>query len=150
MHSNNEKIIIEQEYNASEIRKSFRRIKNIILNTSVMEFLTKKKVSQEILALKNLEKICTTDFTYLGLLIGINGVITFKNCNLKDTLKKLNPEDIVLETDSPYMTPHPYRGQRNESKNIVLIANFICEIFNISSQKLAEITNKNVHSIFDI
>ena len=82
--------------------------------------------------------------------MGINGVVTFKNCNLKDILVKLSPEDIVLETDSPYMTPHPYRGEKNESKNIKIIADFICELYNISPEKLAEITRENVRSIFDI
>ena len=86
----------------------------------------------------------------LGFKLGINGVVTFKNCNLKDILVKLSPEDIVLETDSPYMTPHPYRGEKNESKNIKIIADFICELYNISPEKLAEITRENVRSIFDI
>ena len=47
----------------------------------------------------------------MGFKLGINGVVTFKNCNLKDALVKLLPEDIVLETDSPYMTPHPHREE---------------------------------------
>lgn len=86
----------------------------------------------------------------MGFKLGINGVVTFKNCNLKDTLAKLSPKDIVFETDSPYMTPHPHRGEKNESKNIKLIAEFVADIFNISLEELAEITNKNVHQIFDI
>ena len=86
----------------------------------------------------------------MGFKLGINGVVTFKNCNLKDTLIKLSPSDIVLETDAPYMTPHPYRGLKNESKYIILTADFVSKLFNISVQELAEITSKNVHSIFDI
>ena len=86
----------------------------------------------------------------MGFKLGINGVVTFKNCNLKDALVKLSPSDIVLETDSPYMTPHPFRGERNESKNIKIIADFLAELFNISSEELAEITSNNVHQIFDI
>ena len=86
----------------------------------------------------------------MGFKLGINGVVTFKNCNLKDTLARLKPDDIVFETDSPYMTPHPFRGEKNESKNLILTANFVSEIFNISLEELAKITNKNVHSIFDI
>ena len=86
----------------------------------------------------------------MGFKLGINGVVTFKNCNLKETLKKLDPKDIVLETDSPYMTPHPFRGEKNESKNILLIAEFISNIFVITSEELAEITTKNAISIFDI
>ena len=50
----------------------------------------------------------------MGFLLGINGVITFKNCNLKDVVAKLDLGNIVLETDSPYLTPVPYRGKRND------------------------------------
>ena len=86
----------------------------------------------------------------MGFKLGINGVVTFKNCNLKETLKQLSPEDIVFETDAPYMTPHPFRGEKNESKNIVITAEFVANIFDISVEKIAEITSKNVHLIFDI
>ena len=86
----------------------------------------------------------------MGFKLGINGVITFKNCNLKDVISKLSPSDIVLETDSPYMTPHPHRGKRNESKNIPIIAEFVANLFNISVEELAKITSKNARSIFDI
>ena len=80
MKTNNEQILIEKEYNTVEIRKSFRRLKNIILNSTVMEFLTKTKVGQEILSLNNLNKICTTDFSYLGLLIGLTLRFTQGKC----------------------------------------------------------------------
>ena len=86
----------------------------------------------------------------MGYKLGINGVVTFKNCNLKDVLVKLSPEDIVLETDAPYMTPHPFRGEKNESKNIIITAQFVADIFNISLEELAEITSKNARGIFDI
>jgi len=86
----------------------------------------------------------------MGYKLGINGVVTFKNSNLKDVLFKIDPRNIVLETDSPYLTPHPYRGEKNESKNIKIIADFLCELYNISPEKLSEITNKNVFEIFDI
>lgn len=86
----------------------------------------------------------------MGFKLGINGVVTFKNCNLKETLKNLSPEDIVFETDSPYMTPHPFRGERNESKNVIITAEFVANIFGISLEKIAEITSKNVYSVFDI
>ena len=86
----------------------------------------------------------------MGFKLGINGVVTFKNCNLKDTLVKLSPNDIVLETDAPYMTPHPFRGEKNESKNIKIIAEFVSQLYQISPQELAKITSENVHLIFDI
>ena len=86
----------------------------------------------------------------MGYKLGINGIVTFKNSNLSDTLSRLNPDDIVLETDSPYLTPEPFRGQKNESMNILYIAEKVASIFNISLEKLSEITNKNIKHIFDI
>ncbi len=86
----------------------------------------------------------------MGFLLGINGVITFKNCNLKDVISKIDLSNIVLETDSPYLTPVPYRGQRNDSSHIFDIAKFICEIKNISLDELSKETNANIKRCFDI
>ena len=86
----------------------------------------------------------------MGFLLGINGVITFKNANLKDVIKKIPLTSIVLETDSPYLTPEPYRGTLNEPKRIIDIANFICNLYNISLEELSKITNDNIKRIFDI
>jgi len=86
----------------------------------------------------------------MGFKLGINGVVTFKNSNLPDTLAKLSPNDIVLETDSPYLTPVPFRGEKNESKNIKFIAEKVADIFNISIDELSKITNNNIKEIFDI
>jgi TatD DNase family protein len=86
----------------------------------------------------------------MGFKLGINGVITFKNSHLKDTIAKLQPQDIVLETDCPYLTPVPLRGTPNEPANIKYIASFVADIFNISTSNLAEITNDNIRQVFDI
>lgn len=86
----------------------------------------------------------------MGYLLGINGVITFKNCNLKDLLDKIDLSNFVLETDSPYLTPVPFRGERNDSSHIIDIAKFICDYKDISMEELAEITNSNVKRLFDI
>lgn len=86
----------------------------------------------------------------MGFILGINGVVTFKNSNLKDTVKRIGIDNLVLETDSPYLTPHPYRGEKNTPKNVILVADFISNIFRISPEKVAEITNKNIARIFDI
>lgn len=86
----------------------------------------------------------------MGFKLGVNGVVTFKNSNLSDTLSKLDISNLVLETDSPYLTPEPFRGQKNESKNILYIAKKIAEIYNIELEKVSEITNKNIKEIFDI
>lgn len=86
----------------------------------------------------------------MGFLLGINGVVTFKNCNLKEVIERLDLSNIVLETDSPYLTPVPYRGQKNDSTHVEDIANFICDIKGVSMEDLALVTNDNVKRIFDI
>lgn len=84
----------------------------------------------------------------MGYLLGIGGVITFKNCHLKDTVKQLNLENIVLETDSPYLSPVPYRGKINTSKNIPIIAEFIANELNLDINIIANKTTKNAMSLF--
>ena len=85
----------------------------------------------------------------MGFLLGIGGVVTFKNSKLKDVVKEISLEFIVLETDSPYLAPVPYRGKVNSSKYLEYIAKFISDIKNISVSELAEITSKNASSLFD-
>ncbi len=86
----------------------------------------------------------------LGFLLGVNGVITFKNCNLKDVIKEIPVEKLVLETDSPYLTPVPFRGERNDSSHINEIAEFVASLKGVSMEHLANITNENIHQVFDI
>ena len=85
----------------------------------------------------------------MGYKLGINGVVTFKNSHLKDILKDII-NNIVLETDSPYLTPHPYRGTQNNPSHIKIIANFICDYLNLDLSQLSIITNNNIKEIFDI
>ena len=85
----------------------------------------------------------------MGFLLGIGGVVTFKNSKLKDVVKEVPSESIVLETDSPYLAPVPFRGKINSSKYLEFIANFIADIKNISVDELAEITSRNASSLFD-
>ena len=80
MNINEDQISIDKEYDTFEIRKSFRRLKNIILNSPVMDFLTKSKIGKGILSLDNLNKLCLTDNTYLGLLVGISLRFTQLKC----------------------------------------------------------------------
>lgn len=98
----------------------------------------------------SLSKEVANIYIGMGYKLGINGVVTFKNCNLRETLKSVDPKNIVLETDAPYMTPEPFRGKKNESKNIKIIADYVANIYGISTEKLAEITSENVSSIFDM
>ena len=82
--------------------------------------------------------------------IGIGGVLTFKNSNLDKTIKNIDNEYLLLETDSPYLTPTPYRGTRNESKYIIEIAKKLAEIKNISIEEVSRFTNENANRLFKI
>jgi TatD DNase family protein len=82
--------------------------------------------------------------------LGIGGVLTFKNSGLDNTIKEIDIAHLILETDSPYLTPAPFRGKRNESKYIVNIAEKLAEVKGVSLDKIAEITNKNASNLFKI
>ena len=75
-------------------------------------------------------------------------MVTFKNSGLDKIVEQLNLSDLVLETDAPYLAPMPYRGKRNESAHITLIAQKIAEIKNIPIHEVAQITSKNALDIF--
>ena len=84
----------------------------------------------------------------MGFLLGIGGVITFKNCHLKDTVKKLSLKNIVLETDSPYLSPVPYRGKTNSSKNIPIIAEYLAKELEQDITIIEKSTTENVKLLF--
>ena len=80
--------------------------------------------------------------------LGIGGVITFKNGKIDQFIHKLPLESIVLETDSPYLSPSPFRGKRNESSYLIFILKKLSECFKISNEKVASITTKNAMQVF--
>lgn len=82
--------------------------------------------------------------------MGIGGVVTFKNSGLDKVVEQLDLKDLVLETDSPYLAPAPYRGKRNESNHVVLVAEKLASIFDLSVEEVAEITTRNALEIFEI
>lgn len=86
----------------------------------------------------------------MGYKLGFGGVTTFKNAKLKEILKEIPLEAILLETDSPYLSPEPLRGTKNEPKNVLHIAKFISEVLGITLEDLSNITEQNVHDLFDI
>lgn len=89
-------------------------------------------------------------FIELGFLLGIGGVVTFKNSKLYQVIEKIPLESILLETDSPYLTPEPNRGKINQSSNIPHIAQKIASIKNISIEEVANITTLNACKLFDL
>ena len=84
----------------------------------------------------------------LGFVLGIGGVVTFKNGGIDKFLNKIDLKNIVLETDSPYLAPVPFRGKRNESSYIIYVMEKLSEIYGISKEKIAEITSKNAEKVF--
>ena len=80
--------------------------------------------------------------------LGIGGVVTYKNSSLPEVLTTVPLERIVLETDSPYLTPVPYRGKRNESAYVVEVLRKVAHIYNVSEQEAEDITNSNAKRIF--
>lgn len=82
--------------------------------------------------------------------LGIGGVVTFKNGKIDQFLNQIDLSHIVLETDSPYLAPIPYRGKRNESSYIVNVVDKLAEIYGVSAAEIAQITTQNSQSVFGI
>jgi TatD DNase family protein len=87
----------------------------------------------------------------MGFRLGIGGIVTFKNSRGLDSIvKQSGPENIVLETDSPYLAPVPYRGKRNESSYLCIINRRLSEIFGIGEEEMARITYNNSVELFGV
>ncbi|MDX9920583.1 MAG: TatD family hydrolase [Paludibacter sp.] len=84
-----------------------------------------------------------------GFYMGINGIVTFKNSELADTLKHVQPEHILTETDAPYLTPAPYRGKRNEPAHIAIICEKLSAVYELEKEKIIEITSCNSFNLFE-
>ncbi len=84
----------------------------------------------------------------LGFKIGINGIITFKNSDLGETIQKIDPSHLLIETDSPWLAPVPHRGKRNECSYVVTVAAKIAQLHNTSIENIAAITSKNAKELF--
>ena len=90
------------------------------------------------------------EYIKLGYKLGIGGVLTFKNSKLYEVIEKIDLKDIVLETDSPFLSPEPYRGKKNKPSNVFYVAKRIAEIKNISIEEVINTTTKTASQIFDI
>lgn len=86
----------------------------------------------------------------LGFYLGIGGVITYKNAGLDKILPQIDLNRVVLETDSPYLTPVPYRGKPNESSYLTYIAQKVAELYQISLEEVARITTENSKQVFGV
>lgn len=83
-----------------------------------------------------------------GFVLGIGGVVTFKNSRLAETLRHVPLDRIVLETDAPYLAPVPYRGKRNEPSYVAHVARFLSDIYNVSEDEVNDVTNLAVKRVF--
>ena len=89
------------------------------------------------------------DLAHKGFYFGIGGVLTFKNAkNLIEVLPLIPKDKLLLETDAPYLTPMPYRGERNEPAYTLLVAQKMSELLNISVTELHNLTSKNAFTLF--
>ena len=90
------------------------------------------------------------EYIKLGYKLGIGGVLTFKNSKLYEVIERIDLKDIVLETDSPFLSPEPYRGKKNKPCNVLYVAKRIAEIKNISLEEVINTTTATAKQIFDI
>lgn len=91
------------------------------------------------------------EFIKLGAKLGIGGVVTFKNGKkLQEVVEEIPLDNLLLETDSPYLTPEPYRGQKNEPYNISLVAKKIAELKNIDIEEVYKKTTQNAINVYNI
>jgi len=86
----------------------------------------------------------------LGFYLGIGGVVTYKNSGLDKVVEQIDLKHIVLETDSPYLTPVPFRGKPNESSYLIYVAQKVADLHQVTIEKVAEITTENSRAIFGI
>ena len=86
----------------------------------------------------------------LNFKLGIGGVVTFKNGGLDKFLNKIDLQNIVLETDSPYLAPMPYRGKRNDSSYLIHIVDKLSEIYGVENHEIASVTTNNAKELFNL
>ena len=91
------------------------------------------------------------EFIKLGYKIGVGGTVTFKNSKkLQEIVKEIDLKDILLETDSPYLSPEPFRGKKNTPSNVYFVAKKISELKDIDINKVLEVVNNNAKEEFDL
>lgn len=110
----------------------------------------KKYKTKGIIHCFNGSKETANIFLKLGYKLGIGGVITFKNCKLKEEIKGFSPNSFLLETDAPYLTPEPYRGKPNEPKYMIYTLRALSSALNINEKELSNILENNFQELFDI
>lgn len=139
--------LFEEQLKIAEKNKIPVIIHNRDATTDIIKVLKKYKVKGTIHSFAGSYKEAQT-FIKMGYLLGINGIITFKNSKLKDVIVKINLDNIILETDSPYLSPEPKRGRINTPANIKYIATFVSNLYKITLNDLSSITNNNIKNLY--
>ena len=85
---------------------------------------------------------------YGGFKLGLGGVLTFKNSGLDKTIEQVDLKHLILETDSPYLAPHPHRGKRNDPSYLMLVAKKLAEVKGVLLEEVSEVTERNTNEIF--
>ena len=124
------------------VRDSFRESMNVLsgfkdsgLTGVFHSFTGTQEEAQEIIA-------------FGGFKLGINGIVTFKNSGLAAVVEKIDLKHLLLETDSPYLTPAPHRGKRNESAYVSLVCEKLASIYQVSVREIDEATTRNARELF--
>ena len=86
----------------------------------------------------------------IGFKIGVGGILTFKNSNIKNVISQIEIKHLILETDSPYLSPEPLRGKVNEPANIIFISEKLSEILSVPIEIVSQVTSENVKNLFDL
>ncbi|MFA6770518.1 MAG: TatD family hydrolase [Bacteroidales bacterium] len=128
-------VIIHSRDATSIILNSLKRSKHLNLKGVFHAYSGSYETYREILKLGNF-------------MVGIGGVVTFKNSKLQEVVEKIDLNDILLETDAPWLTPAPHRGKRNEPAYLQFIAAKIAQIKNISQEEVASTTTENAKKLF--
>ena len=129
--------------------------------TIVKEIVNRKSSNRQLIGVFhcfNGSKETAQQILDMGFYLGIGGVLTFKNCKLADTLRELQITNhqspitnrLVLETDAPYMAPVPHRGERNESRLMIHVAQRLAEVYNCPVEQIISVTNANARALFGI
>lgn len=141
--------LFEEQLSLAEMKKLPVIIHSREAINDTISILKKYKVKGIIHSFSGSEETAK-EYIKMGYFLGVNGVVTFKNSKLKEVIKEIGLDNLVLETDSPFLSPEPFRGKVNSSKNIPIIAEFIATVLNEDVEKVRDITTKNALSIFDI
>ena len=89
------------------------------------------------------------EFIKIGFKLGIGGVVTFKNSKTFELIEKIDLKNILIETDSPYLSPEPFRGRKNNPANVYYVAKKIAEIKNVKVDEVIKTTTQNCKELFD-